>query len=136
VHLTDLHLLELHLDTEGLRIAAVRRDIVRHLQRIGDDSSDFGAAELIAGELLANVVRHAPGPFDVRVGTDEGYAFFELRDRGRGFDMPSSPRDPLEASGHGLHLVRALARKLDVSHIPGEGTTVYVELPVPTAMNR
>jgi anti-sigma regulatory factor (Ser/Thr protein kinase) len=127
----ESRVLELHLDTDGLRIAAARREILRHLQSIGADDADYSAAELIVGELLANVSRHAPGHFDVLVGMDGGYAFVEVRDRGPGFTLPTSPRSLLEASGHGLHLVRTLARKLDVRHVPGEGTTVYAELPVP-----
>lgn len=127
----DPRLLELHLDTAALRVASVRREIVRHLHEIGAPDSDFSAAELIVGELIANVTRHAPGLFDVRVGMDGGYAFFEVRDRGSGFTIPTSPRSPLESTGHGLHLVCALARKVSVRHVPGEGTTVYVELPVP-----
>lgn len=126
----ESRVLELHLDTDGLRVAAARREIVRHLESIGADDADYSAAELVVGELLANVSRHAPGPFVVRVGIDGGYAFVQIRDRGRGFALPTCPRSPLEASGHGLHLVRALARKLDVHHVPGEGNTVYAELPV------
>jgi anti-sigma regulatory factor (Ser/Thr protein kinase) len=123
-------LLELHLDTDGLRIAAARREIVHRLQEVGSSDSDFGAAELIIGELLANVSRHAPGPFVVRVGLRSGYAYLEVIDGGQGFTLPTAPRNPMEASGHGLHLVRSLARKLDVRHVPGQGTTVYAELPV------
>jgi signal transduction histidine kinase len=126
----DSRLLELHLETDGLRIAAARREIVHRLQEACTGDSDFGAAELIIGELLANVSRHAPGAFVVRVGLRSGYAYLEVIDGGPGFTLPTSPRSPMEASGHGLHLARALARKLDVRHVPGEGTTVYAELPV------
>jgi len=68
-------------------------------------SSDVDGAELIFGELLGNVARHAPGAIDVRL--PGGFA----------------------ESQRGLFLVAAFGRDLRVQHHEGR-TTTTVTLPV------
>lgn len=123
--------MELHLNTADLRVAEIRRSVVKYLRELAGPGADIDGAELIVGELLANVVRHAPGPFELRVGRDRDHAVFQVRDRGSGQPFPPPPADLLETRGHGLRLVGALARKIEVNCTPGKGTTVTVELPVP-----
>jgi anti-sigma regulatory factor (Ser/Thr protein kinase) len=123
--------LELHLNTADLRVAEVRRNVVQYLRELAGPGADIDAAELIVGELLANVVRHAPGPFELRIGRHGDHAVFEIRDRGAGRPFPPPTTDLLETRGHGMRLVGALARKIEVECMPGKGTTVTVELPVP-----
>jgi anti-sigma regulatory factor (Ser/Thr protein kinase) len=43
-------------DAEWLRPA-----VLQYLRARGTDDSNYGSAELIFGELIGNVVRHAPG---------------------------------------------------------------------------
>ncbi len=123
--------LKLNLTTDGLRVAEVRRKIIDYLRTTGSPDGDFDAAELVVGELLANVVRHAPGAFSVSLGFEDGYARLEIRDRGAGFSLPSGSTRPLDTRGHGLRLVQQLACDVSVQHTASAGTSVRVTLPVP-----
>ncbi|MBL1096547.1 sensor histidine kinase [Streptomyces coffeae] len=81
-------------------------------------------------EALANVRRHAGPRATVALELDYGEEVLRvrIRDTGRGFD-PAVPH-----GGYGLAGLRARAREAggtaEVRGVPGEGTTVAVELPV------
>ncbi len=122
--------MELRLDTARLEAGAVRRQVARFLAQEASDSSDFAAAELIVGELLANVIRHAPGPVRVWAGWSGPDAKLIVEDTGRGFDLPRKAAESNQEGGRGLALVQAFARSLLVRHEPGRGTTVEVVLPL------
>ena len=125
--------MKLDLQTEGLRAAEVRRTIVAHLKREATVDSDFGAAELIVGELLANVVKYAPGPFHIELFWERGSAIFEIRDYGQGFAFPRPQPTPDQPGGHGLHLAAKLARELIVRRVDDRGNLVRAVLPVTRA---
>jgi signal transduction histidine kinase len=110
---------------------ASRRQFVSILRRLGDDASDFDAAELIFGELIGNVVRHAPGTVRVVLAWNARYAVLIVHDRWKPF-VPAFalPADAFAETGRGLFLVKMLARSVRVVDVPGNGTTVTVELPV------
>jgi anti-sigma regulatory factor (Ser/Thr protein kinase) len=113
----------------------VRIAIRRFLEASADPAtSDLDAAELIVGELIANVVRHGGAPFGVCVDWSEDIPMLYVSDRG-------CPRKPLLYSapdhaaerGRGLLLVRALAQGeviLDAPRGQRGGTRVAVALPV------
>jgi signal transduction histidine kinase len=81
------------------------------------------------GNLLDNASRAAGGTghVQVRVGTADGEAYVEVSDDGPGFG------DVAAGTGHGLQVVAAAARaydgRLEISSIPGTGTTVRLCLP-------
>ncbi|MGW5194887.1 ATP-binding protein [Kribbella sp. NPDC004138] len=84
------------------------------------------------GNLLDNACRAAGGTghVHVRVGADEsadGEAYVEVSDDGPGFG------DVAAGTGHGLRVVAAAARafdgRLEISSVPGRGTTVRLCLP-------
>lgn len=107
-----------------------RSDFVAYLSAQMLDG-DLEAAEIIFGELIGNVVRHAPGPIDVHLDWSGSYPVLHVTDRGRGFTRkPALPDDPMHESGRGLYIVDALARSLRVERVPKYGTHVAVELPV------
>jgi GAF domain-containing protein/anti-sigma regulatory factor (Ser/Thr protein kinase) len=119
-------------DAENARAAQeTRGEYIRYL-RAHSSEGDFDAAELIFGELIGNVVRHAPGPIDVNIAWAQGRPTLHVTDRGPGFTRtPSLPADPLMESGRGLFIVEALsAHRFTVEYVPGYGTHVAVELPV------
>ncbi|HEV7180796.1 MAG TPA: SpoIIE family protein phosphatase [Candidatus Baltobacteraceae bacterium] len=118
-------------DAEDARAAQdARGEFVAYITEHAPDG-DIDAAELIFGELISNVVRHAPGPIDVQVEWSQEYATLHVTDRGRGFDRaPELPEDPMRESGRGLYIVDALARQCRVEYVPGYGTHIAVELPV------
>ena len=106
-----------------------RRDFIRHLAIHASSESDLAAAEIIYGELIGNVVRHANGRVRVVLEWRVPYAVLRVRDYGRGFvhnfELPSTTSE----SGRGLYIVRTLARKLEVKRHP-VGSEIHVTLPV------
>jgi PAS domain S-box-containing protein len=87
-------------------------------------------AELVFGELVGNVVRHAPGPIEIDLNWADGRPQLQVRDRGPGFapSVPALPADALSESGRGLFLVRAFAGEPQVTPRAGGGMEVRVEL--------
>jgi signal transduction histidine kinase len=122
--------MEYRFHTADLEASAARRQIARFLERDASADSDFGAAELIIGELLSNVIRHAPGPVRVWAGWEGPEAKLVIEDCGSGFDIPRAQPPRGQENGRGLALVQAFARSLLVKHEPGRGTTVEVVLPL------
>ena len=68
-----------------------------HLVRNGVDPDAIGRAELVFGELVGNVVRHAPGPIEISLAFTADDAVLWLRDLGPGFDAHQNvlPPEPL-----------------------------------------
>lgn len=92
-----------------------RSDLIAHLRARATDDSDIDAAALVFGELVGNVVRHAPGPISIALEWHAGIAVLRVRDSGPGFDWRDvGPPEPLAESGRGLFIVRALAQHLRV----------------------
>jgi PAS domain S-box-containing protein len=108
-----------------------RRSFMEHLRAEATASSEFDAAEVIFGELVANVVRHAPGPIDIALEWVDGIAIVHVTDRGEGFKFqPRRRADILMEAGRGLWLVEQFGGTIDVERITGYGTHVRVALPV------
>jgi len=109
----------------------VRRDLLEYLAAYASDDSDLASAGLIYGELVGNVVRHAPGPIAVDVRWEAGVAVLSVRDDGPGFDWRGAelPEETAE-SGRGLYIACAVARSLHVRRLPGRGTEAIAQLPV------
>ncbi len=107
-----------------------RRAFREHLLAYGDPGSDFHAAELVYGELVANCVRHAPGPVRVEFRwNDATLAVIDASDRLRSW--PFSPDDhAAEGTHHAFALVRALTGRLHLAREPQGGTRASVVLPV------
>ena len=102
----------------------------RYLAAQVDADSDVDGAELIFGELLGNVARHAPGAIDVRLRWNGLIAILEVADHGPGYSVDDVhlPGDFAE-SCRGLFLVSAFGRDLTVRSEAGR-TTTTVTLPV------
>jgi anti-sigma regulatory factor (Ser/Thr protein kinase) len=113
----------------------VRLAVRRFLEESADlATSDLDAAELIVGELVANVVRHGAPPFGVCVDWNDEVPMLYISDRGRPQRQLLYPAPDHEAErGRGLLLVRALAAGELVVDPPGNahsGTRIAVALPV------
>ncbi len=116
---------------DARRAENVRGHFLTFLQTFAARNSDFAAAELIFGELIANVVRYAPGRVAIRVQWQDSSPVLSVQDHGGGFAPTFElPDDPLAERGRGLFLVAALGRHVDVETDDGRGTTVRVTLPV------
>ena len=119
-------------DAENAKAAQdARGEFVEYLRMQGGDPFEIATAELVFGELVGNVVRHAPGAIDIDVEWSNGSPRLHVVDRGPAFRAPGHlPDDLLSESGRGLFIVRRLSRELKVEHVPGYGNHVAVELPV------
>ena len=70
------------------------------------------AAELIAGELLGNVVRHAPGPFEIFLEWDAHAGVLHVIDTGSGYALRDMRLpDTMAESARGLYIVLAFGAK-------------------------
>lgn len=93
--------------------------------------SNFGDAEIIFGELVANVVRHAPGPIQITARSDRhGIVTLNVYDTGPPFTAaPALPVSLLSESGRGLYVISQLCAHLS-SMRTEIGNKVSVVLPV------
>ena len=123
---------ELQFRADDALDALRMRGVVRaFLEAEADADSDLDGALLVFGELVANVVRHAPGAIAVRIEwPDLGPVVLMVDDWGPGI-RPSIPlTDPMRESGRGIEIVRALSPVVRIVTAPLGGTHVSAELPV------
>lgn len=96
-------------------------------------SIDRSAAELIFGELLGNVVRHAPGPVEIKLDWTGPLPVLHVLDSGPGFRSRRKrerlPDDDWSESGRGLFIVNACAVEFSVRNRSGRGTHACATLP-------
>lgn len=93
--------------------------------------SDYDAAEVVFGELVTNVMRHAPGPIEIVLrASRDGAVMLEVFDSGAGFAIASPPAPSLDLeSGRGLYIVWKLCCRV-LSTKTRSGTKVSAILPV------
>ena len=117
-------------DAENAQAAhEARSQLIAYLRDRVPPSADLAGAELVFGELVGNVVRHAPGPIEVVVEWNGAQPVLHVIDRGRGFLRdPSLPPDVLSESGRGLYIVSQLSGGLGVERIAGYGNHVSAVL--------
>jgi signal transduction histidine kinase len=120
---------EVHDARHGAR---VRRLFRNYLLRYATADSEVATAELIFGELLANVIRYGCGVGSFHVDWRNAHPTLLVEDRGAGFQEPpqSTLADPIAETGRGLALVRALAVEMLIGNRPGGGAYVSVVLPI------
>ena len=110
---------------------AVRRQFLSALASEAKPESDFKAAELIYGELAANVAQHAAGTIEIALAWHYGRAVLHVTDRGEGYAASQRPpTDLLIEHGRGLWLVQRFGAQLEVELLPGYGTHVRARLPI------
>jgi anti-sigma regulatory factor (Ser/Thr protein kinase) len=106
-------------------------ELMALLRREGAADSDFDSAELIYGELISNLIRHARGRVTVRLDWSGESPALSVCDEAR-YVAPAIglPSDPFAESGRGLYIVKTLAR--DFAMIDGEqtGSSANAILPV------
>ncbi|MDP9107113.1 MAG: ATP-binding protein [Candidatus Eremiobacteraeota bacterium] len=123
---------EWSLVTSDAREATRARIAIRQFLALQADEerSDLDAAELIVGELVANVIRHAPGAIGISVTWKGHEAVLAVSDRGPGVPLVRCAPDGHATSGRGLFLIQALAREVKIEAVRGHGSRVIVHLPV------
>jgi anti-sigma regulatory factor (Ser/Thr protein kinase) len=122
----------LSLDDAGAAIDA-RSLFVEFLNGIQTDANFIDTAELVFGELLGNVVRHAPGPVEISVDLDDDSLVLHVIDSGP--PLPSVerqlPEDALSERGRGLFIVQQLASDVRIEHILNCGNHISVTMARP-----
>jgi anti-sigma regulatory factor (Ser/Thr protein kinase) len=117
---------------DAAKAYSVRFDLLTYLKTHASRGSDLEAAALIFGELVGNVVRHAPGPIALELFWDRHVAVLRVVDRGPGFDWNGAAALPelFAECGRGLYIAHRVARRLRVRRIAGNGTEATAWLPV------
>ncbi len=106
-----------------------RAGFVAFLKTRGVPDANYAAAELVFGELIGNVVRHAPGPITIELDWEKDDPVLHVIDRGRAFDVHAAlPEDMLSESGRGLFLVSVLTDDFAVTSLPDYGNHTRVKL--------
>jgi anti-sigma regulatory factor (Ser/Thr protein kinase) len=102
--------------TDAETASTARHEFVHVLKEAGARSGDLYAAELVFGELIANVVRYAPGTIEVVLDWSAASPILHVLDRGAGFVFaPRLPTDLLSERGRGLFVVWSLSEDLNVT---------------------
>jgi len=117
--------------SEDARTAVdARTQFVEFLRSIGTGDELVYKAELVFGELLGNVVRHAPGPVEISFDFDSGTGILHVIDSGPEFPLTARhlPDDVLSELGRGLFIVQQLATDVRVERIPNRGNHTIVML--------
>jgi anti-sigma regulatory factor (Ser/Thr protein kinase) len=101
----------------------------RPLRDIGCSPRFIAEAQVVFGELVGNVVRHAPGPIDISLTWRGDVATIAVADRGAPFSARTAlPDDPLAEGGRGLFIVRSIARTLSIEPLAAGGKAIRVSL--------
>ena len=116
---------------DAVNASDARVAFVAHLERRNIDPILVAQAELVFGELVANVVRHAPGPIEIALTWQAAQPLLAVRDRGPrfAFSHATLPDEEFAESGRGLFLISAVATPPLVIARPGGGNEVVVALP-------
>ncbi|HSL44602.1 MAG TPA: PAS domain-containing sensor histidine kinase [Anaerolineales bacterium] len=91
-------------------------------------------------QALANIVRHAQADqIEIRFQVKDGQAMLEIRDNGRGFNVPDNWIE-FARQGHlgligGFERAEAVGGKATVTSAPGKGTQIQVSVPVGNLRN-
>jgi anti-sigma regulatory factor (Ser/Thr protein kinase) len=123
-----------YVTADAREAIVVRRAVRQFLAAEAAPESDLDGAEIIVGELVSNVILHAPGPIGLYVSWSGETAVLIVSDRGHGIPKVRACPDGNDECGRGLLIVEALASSVEVYTIPYQGSRVVVELPVRRAL--
>jgi anti-sigma regulatory factor (Ser/Thr protein kinase) len=123
-----------YFETDSPRDALAGRPLLeRYLSDHTLEGSDLFPASLVYGELISNVIKHAPSG-GVRVWLephDSKYALC-INDAGKGFSDRDPHRIPDERaeSGRGLFIVHQVCEEVSYRRLDGDGFMVRAVLPL------
>ncbi|MDP9017394.1 MAG: ATP-binding protein [Candidatus Eremiobacteraeota bacterium] len=100
------------------------------LARLGTDAAqdDLFAAEVIFGELLGNVVRHAPGTVNIWLDWIDGVPNLYVHDYGPSGYWQTRKPGASDECGRGLQMARTLCNELVINRVSIRGTEVIAKL--------
>jgi PAS domain S-box-containing protein len=101
----------------------LRGRLERALQDHGLTADAIERAQLVLGELVGNVARHAPGALQIVLDMTNSPPVLHVVDEGAGFEtVPSAAPDEMSETGRGLFIVSELTQEFTVSRGPKGGT--------------
>lgn len=113
----------------------LRHEFRRFLDRHAAAGQDLAGAELVFGELCANVFKHTDSALWVDVLWALDRLHIAVHDLGPGFALdPQPPSDPYLGGGRGLYLSGRLSTELRARTKHGTGTVVSAALPLAQAL--
>ncbi|MFE2622666.1 ATP-binding protein [Streptomyces caelestis] len=119
---------------DALRIADARDFAAGYLATSGKGRSHalsedaVGAVLLVVSELMTNAVKYGSGPIELVLARTDGMVIVTVRDGGTSLPVPR-PADPCRVGQHGLEIVAALSRDVDIRREPsGKRVTARIAL--------
>jgi PAS domain S-box-containing protein len=113
---------------DGEAVRRVRRAVIDALQNAGLSEAALFDADLVLGELLGNVVRHAPPIANVRLDLSASAPVLCVLDRGPGCGNAPLLPDQQQEWGRGLYLASQLVSELAIESRAGGGTAIRATL--------
>ncbi len=103
---------------------------VEFLRGANCDRDFIDRAELVFGELLGNVVRHAPGSVEISVDSNDETLVLHVFDSGPPIAPARHrlPEDMFSERGRGLFIVEQLAADIQIERVPDRGNHISVTL--------
>jgi len=119
--------------SDDARTAHAARESLRlYLHSVGARAEAQDAAELILGELIANVIRHAPGHVSIWLERDGHERVLNVLDRGQrpwSYNVPLTPA-ALTEHGRGVLIAQTYAKNMRFrQNTDPRGTHVTAVLP-------
>jgi anti-sigma regulatory factor (Ser/Thr protein kinase) len=104
-------------DTADLSAGTALRSGLRDfLGRHGLAGTELDQAEIVAGELIGNAVRHAPGNVTVIADASGSNPVLHVIDQGPGCEFnPRLPADAMSDGGRGLFIINALVEEMSIA---------------------
>jgi PAS domain S-box-containing protein len=117
-------------DAQAAHVA--RREVAAYLHHLCGETDGSYASELIAGELLANTVEHAPGLVFLSIEWTGTQLILVVRDSGPGigYVRKTLPADLMQEGSRGLFLVHELSLDVSVVESAAGGAELRVVLPL------
>lgn len=116
---------------DAVQALKARRSFADFLHGSCEAGSDISSAEIVFGELISNVIRHAPGPIAIDVQSDAfGLVTLTVLDNGAQFPIGYHvPPPAYSESGRGLYISSVLCAHMTVGRTDN-GNRVVATLPV------
>ena len=115
---------------DASQAASAHSAFVAFIRNMCTSDSDFYGAAIVFTELVANVVRHAPGPIEITLDADtQGSVMLTVRDTGPMFTPAPSLPDLKSESGRGLFLISQFCAGVFVAQT-ATGKSVSAVLPL------
>ena len=109
-----------------------RLEITDVLVREGLDEACLFVFDVVFAEVVANLIRHAPGTAEMLLQIQADSVVLHVLDKGPGFQFVTRlPNDLFSEGGRGLFLISQLAGAFSVDRRPGGGSHARITIPKP-----